>query len=641
MNYAPQIVDSFKASVLERILVIDDAYDPPELQEDRGGDLVNVLESPDLRIHLSDEVFCEDDRQAAIEAVLGNDFDHEAVSRAIATLYSTYVDTRAAAVDPGGEFTGQKGPALEALDPLVELLGRCADAAQIRKVGKGEAARAYREQASDLILMDFFLSPPERSVRAATRGESDADRNRSINLLKRILGDDPVATPSVILMSSEDVGDRTQAYRGRLEGRVTAFRFGFLYKEWINGDGNLLTASGQAADVLMDTSRSFEFGRTLESALQRWKAGATAGLEKLYEELSDFDIKDFAYLLRFRLYQEREPFADYLEWFLGESLRAVVDGEVEWRTEYFSRLDQPRLTEAIEGAHPIPSDRTAKFFHRMRFNSRESRERKRLALGDLFIASNSKDVRVVITPDCDLVPRKHGPRARRVLSMGGKIWGLESDQALAGELIFSNAPKAIKWHYKDLMTHEFDDITTLHVGEMPYSYSGSLRAMSAQMLQKAALADLSRVGLAVPPTVDVGAPVKVFVRKNSHNQSLMVELEGIEEPRAQVFMPRGGNDVHKRLLFTRRFVRDLIARVEGLDEGDLVPDHRGYWHSWIGGLTRVRRAMLIDGLELSGNSLFKMGVLVGSEQGKNWLEIVVDVSDEALIQLQGMDPLVD
>ena len=489
--------------------------------------------------------------------------------------------------------------------------------------------------------MDFFLSPPERSVRAATRGESDADRNRSINLLKRILGDDPVATPSVILMSSEDVGDRTQAYRGRLEGRVTAFRFGFLYKEWINGDGNLLTASGEAADVLMDTSRSFEFGRTLESALQRWKAGATAGLEKLYEELSDFDIKDFAYLLRFRLYQEGEPFADYLEWFLGESLRAIVDSEVEWRTEDFSRLDQPRLTDAIEGAHPIPSDRTAKFFHRMRFNSRESRERKRLALGDLFIASNSKDVRVVITPDCDLVPRKHGPRASRVLSVGGTIWGLEADQALAGELIFRNTPKAIKWNYKDLMTHEFGDISTLQVGQVPYVYFGSLRAMSAQMLQEAALADLSRVGLAVPPTVDVGAPVKVFVKKKLHKQAQMVELDGVEEPRAQVFMPRGGKDQHKRLLFTPRFVRELVARVEDLDEGELLPDHRDHRRDWIGGLTKVKGAMLRDGLELSRNSLFKTGVMIGSEQGKNWLEIVVDVSDEALIQLQGMDPLAD
>ena len=641
MNYAPQIIDSLKASALERILVIDDAYDPPEFQEDGAGDLLDVLESLALRGHLSDEVFCEDDRQAAIEALVANEFDDEAVSRAMSTLYSTYIDARVAAVDPGGEFASLKGPVLEALDPLVELLGCCADVVQIQRVGKGDAVRAYKEQESDLILMDFFLSPPERTLRAATKGEADADRKRSIDLLNTILREAPEAAPSVILMSSKDVGERGQAYRARLEGRVTAFRFGFLNKNWIDGEGDSLRASGEAADVLMETSRSFEFGRILESALRRWKCGARAGLEKLYEELSDFDVKDFAYLLRFRLYQENEPFADYLEWFLGESLRAVVDGEVEWQAEDFSRLNEERLTEAIEGVHPVPSNRTAKFFHRIRFNSMESRERTRFALGDLFVASNGRNVRVVITPDCDLAPRKDGPRASRVLSIGGKIWGLGADQAVAGELIFRNTPKAIKWDYKDLMTHEFGDISTLHVGEVPYVYFGSLRAMSAQMLQKDALADLSRVGLAVPPTVDVGAPVKVFVKKNLNNQARMVELEWVEEPRAQVFMPRGGNDVHKRLLFTPKFVRELVASVEDLDEDELLPDHREHWRNWTTDLIRVREAMLRDGLELSGNSLFNMGVFVGKKKGKNWLQIVVDVSDEALILLQGKDPLVD
>ena len=33
VNYAKQIVDSFQASVVDRILVVDDAYDPPALLE--------------------------------------------------------------------------------------------------------------------------------------------------------------------------------------------------------------------------------------------------------------------------------------------------------------------------------------------------------------------------------------------------------------------------------------------------------------------------------------------------------------------------------------------------------------------------------------------------------------------------------
>ncbi len=277
----------------------------------------------------------------------------------------------------------------------------------------------------------------------------------------------------------------------------------------------------------------------------------------------------------------------------------------------------------------------------MRCNSREHRKRNRLALGDLFIASNGQDIRMVITPDCDLMPRKDGPSAVRILTIGGKIWGMQAAQALAGELLFRNSPKAVRWNYKDLMTHEFNDISALAVGETSYSYFGSLREMPAQTVQKTALADLSRVGLASPPPVDVGAPVTVFVKKILDNQARMVELEGLGEARAQVLMPRGGRDAHKRALFTQKFVRELVARVEELNEDDLLEDQRPHRREWIGNLERVRKEMLRVGLKLPGEGLFRTGVYVGSGNGRKWLEIVVDVSEKALIRLSATDPLAE
>lgn len=640
-SYATQIVESFRASVLERILVVDDAYEPPELEEDGAGDLVEVLERSDLRDQLSEELLGEEDRQAALRSLAANDLDDEAIAKARSSLYSTYVETRSPVVDPGGEFEGLKGAALEALDPLTQLLQRCTDRENIARVGTTDALRAYRDLKPDLILMDFYLSPPQRTARASTKGQSDGDRARSIRSLESMLSAGADATPAVVLMSSEQVATLAQAYRRRLRGRVTALRFGFLNKSWVGGSGSELSASGDAADVLMDASGSLEFGRVLESALGRWEAGARAGLERLYDELSDFDVKDFAYLLRFRLYEDGDRFADYLEWFLGESLRAIVDENVEWNAEDFRQLNERKLTEPIEGAHPIPSDRMATFFHRVRCNSREHRTRNRASLGDLFVAANGRDVRMVVTPDCDLMPRKKGPSAVRLLTVGGKIWGIEADQAHAGELIFRNGPRAIKWNYKDLMTHEFSDVSRVTVGETPYLYFGSLREMPAQMIQKMALADLSRVGLASPPPVDVGAPVTVFVKKDRGNEAPMVELEGLGEPRAQVLMPRGGSDKHKRALFTRKFVRELIARVEELNEDDLLGDQRQYRRDWIENLEGVRKAMLRDGLKLPGEGLCNTGVYIGSKKGRRWLEIVVNVSDEALIRLSATDPLAD
>ncbi|MCY4661574.1 MAG: hypothetical protein OXF93_17485 [Acidobacteria bacterium] len=639
VNYAKQIVDSFQASVVERILVVDDAYDPPALSETHEGNLLDVLQRPELRDYVSEGSLGEDDRQSAIEAVMDGEFDREAVAKAIGALFDVYLHRRAPEVDPGGAFASLKGPSLEALDPLLELLERCGERADIRRVGRETALRVCRELRPDLILMDFFLSPPDRTTGASTPKEERADRKSSIDLLRDMLLVEDGATPAVILMSSEDVQGRAPRYRSSLEGKVTALRFGFLNKKWVRRVGDGLIAVGDAADVLMETTGSFQFGRTLESALQQWKSGAEAGLTALYRELRDLDVKDFAYLLRFRLYEEGEPFADYLEWFLGESLRAVVDNEVEWDSREFSGLNDRKLTEAIEGAHPAPSPRIARLFGRMRFNSWESRVRRRFGLGDLFIGPDDRNVRMVITPDCDIVERNGRRRANRLLTVGGTIRGMGDQKALAGDLIFYRTPKAITWELKDAMSHEFGDISKLQVGKAEYSFFATMRALEAQAIQKEVLGDLARVGSAVPPTVDVGAPVRVYLKTVAENRPLVTELDGLKEAHAQVFMPRGGADKKMRALFTSRFVRMLVARLEGIDDGDLFPDDRGHRRDWVENAIRVRKAMLHDGLELPGDGIFKVVTLVGKQKGKSWLEIVVDVADEALINARGTDPL--
>ena len=598
---------------------------------------MDILSVNDLREHVSEDALSEADRQAAIEALNNNELDDSAIPDVLAALYQVFVATRAEVVDPGGVFAAAKGSGLDALDPLMDLLHRCSDDPNIVKVGTAEALNVSGDLQPDLIFMDFFLSPPERTTTEISNEQWDADRARSIDLLKSILAALADKGPAVVLMSSQDVADGKGTYLSRLEDRVMALRFGFLLKDWVQGRGQALTASGDAADVLMDTSGSFEFGRVLETALKAWKVGAEEALGQLYLELREFDVKDFAYLLRFRLYEEGEPFADYLEWFLGDSLRAIVDDRVDWRTCEFGRLNDRSLTEAIEGAHPFPSPRLAKFFHRLRFNSRESRPRGRFALGDLFVSPNFKSVRMVISPDCDLVPRNRS--ATHILTIGGSIRGLGEDHALAGELIFHNSPRAIKWNHKDLMTHEFGECSSLQVDGESYAYFASMRPMSAQTIQKAVLADLSRVGLAVPPTVDVGAPVKVYLKRKVGNQGKVQELDGLKEPRVQVFMPRGGNDLQRRILFTSRFFRELLARLQELSEDDLLCAHRGYWKDWLAQTENVREAMLRDGVVLPGEGLHKLQTSIGKPNKKSWLQFVVNISEAALLDLHGTDPL--
>ena len=274
VNYATQIIDSFKASVVERILVVDDAYDPPVLSEEHLGGLLEVLQGPALRDYVTgDESLGEEDLQSAIAALMEGELDHESINDAISALFDAYISSRQVEIDPDEQFSTLKASSLEDLDPLLELLECCGDGLCVRRVGKVAALRVCRELRPDSFSLDFFLSPPDRTTGASNPKEERADRKSSIDLLRDMLQADDEVNPAVILMSSQDVQARAQRYRSRLEGKVTALRFGFLNKNWIRRAGDGVIAEGNAADALIETSGSFEFGRTLDRSAAAVEVG--------------------------------------------------------------------------------------------------------------------------------------------------------------------------------------------------------------------------------------------------------------------------------------------------------------------------------------------------------------------------------
>ena len=196
---------------MRRSWVVDDAYDPPVLSERHEGALLDALQRPELRDYVTEDSLGQEDLESAIEALSEGEFDHEAIGAAISSLFDAYLHLRTAEVDPGGEFARLKDSALEALDPLLELLERCGDGLCVRRVGNDAALRVCKDLRPDLILMDFFLSPPDRAKGASTRGEELADRQNSIVLLKSILQVDGGVDPAVILMSSGNVGEACAA----------------------------------------------------------------------------------------------------------------------------------------------------------------------------------------------------------------------------------------------------------------------------------------------------------------------------------------------------------------------------------------------------------------------------------------------
>ena len=114
--------------------------------------------------------------------------------------------------------------------------------------------------------------------------------------------------------------------------------------------------------------------------------------------------------MRFRLHDECQPLSDYLDWFFGEYLKGLISQKVDWRNSSFSNLEsKPELKksmQSIEGAFDGPSEQIARIYHRIKVDDCRLGKSEEYRFGDIYMSSDEKSVRAVITPECDLVLRK-------------------------------------------------------------------------------------------------------------------------------------------------------------------------------------------------------------------------------------------
>ena len=365
MGHEKRIVEAFDTNGIERILLIDDVYDPPALVADELGPLLDFLESPEGRAWCAAADLDEATVAAATEAALNNaiDDDHlEVIQRA---LFSYYLEHRADAFDPGGRFATMKSTMLDVLAPLIALLGKC-EKAKLTSTGLNGALEAFRETKPHVVFLDYFLGPDVPASGEARPAAKNKARKASIDLLGRLLAESEIEAPAVVLMSSREMKEQAGRFRKAVdpgaERQVMALRFRFMQKDWVTQDGQSIKIANDAADALLDTSQGFEFGAVLQRSLVAWRAGAQGALEDFLAEVGSLDPKDFAYLFRFRLLTEGQRMSDYLEWIFGERLRSLVDEKVDWSDGSFARLDEKDLSRSIEGAFDGPSLPIAKMF---------------------------------------------------------------------------------------------------------------------------------------------------------------------------------------------------------------------------------------------------------------------------------------
>jgi hypothetical protein len=146
-------------------------------------------------------------------------------------------------------------------------------------------------------------------------------------------------------------------------------------------------------------------------------------------------------------------------------------------------------------------------------------------MGDVFFkpstlgSSNGGDALVVISQDCDLVPRQSGSKLERVLLLQGSVrsrhllskndFEEKNTKKRTEVFLYSNQDYVIDWDIDNPKIYSLSslDSTLLNEG---YQRFARLRSLYALKLQQLFAANLTRVGTPVSPPFYWRIGVKVF-----------------------------------------------------------------------------------------------------------------------------------
>ena len=647
MNYDRRIIEAFRSNNITRILLIDDAYDPPELNERILPDLAEFLDSDVGKTTCTEYGITEDILHTATSAANDGNYDSEDLYRVYDVLYKNFVEELHDKFDPGGIFKLRKEIALQGLNPLYNLLCNCVENSKVHTAGLKDGIERYNEANPQVLFVDYYLSddvPPAGEIKPHKKTKA---RKASIDLLKQIIGASREEDiPAIILMSSYEGMDIDKYRHTTNSHKIMSLRFRFLKKEMVKYDGTKFTIDHPAADALLDTSQGYRFGKALEQVLTQWKEGAESALSSFIREVGNLDIKDIAYLLRFRLREEGQPLSEYLQWFFGECLKGFIDEKVDWQHESFSALDEDDIALPIEGSFEGPSDKIAEFFDRVKLDRHRKITRRGYQLGDLYAKSGENDIRAILTPNSDLIKRNGEPKVTNILTMGGTLNSFEQGDSAADDF-FLHKKKAysVLWKPKDLVMFPISGNGELHTAN-GFDFVGTLRPLYALEMQHRVIDDLSRVGLPVAPALGINASFKVWIRKNN-TKTPFHEIEIKQYSHATLIPARRGQRANHLVLLKRSFFNELINRLRQINKDEMCENDAKSLKKALkqDGMENIYNKFLIKGVRIKDKGPCGIGFIISdqpnSKKDAPWLQIVLTVSDEIIQELQVIDPLYD
>lgn len=373
MDREARVRTAIQQGGITRVVVIDDAFDPPIVGDEDAGPPLDLLTKTDHEWARKKAQLSPDEASAAAAALAQTEYSDESVTAAVAKLYRRFVEKFDSRFDPAGRFHVLKGSNLSYVRPLQRLLGKC-PGLEIVRIGSNDAAADLAGDDAQVVFVDYYLDRSFTPESDPDAPEGAVARQASLRVLRAVLDAQPGAGPSVMLMSSHAVAGRADDFRREVRDAkrpIFASRFAYMAKDDLKEDeAGAIEIEQAAADALLDIAQRHVFAGAIEEALTHWKAGADRAVDSMWHTVTELELKDFAYLSRFRLADEGQPLSTYLEWFFGEVLVDAVASKVDWSQPSWTVLDEATAKgkpgSQIEAAFDGATTGVAELFYRAR-----------------------------------------------------------------------------------------------------------------------------------------------------------------------------------------------------------------------------------------------------------------------------------
>ena len=583
MPYRNQLRETFAATDVKRVAIVDDAFDEPDFDRlEQTGFAAIRTAIDDLLDRAANEAGVLSTLQQATSLppeVMKDRLQEPATFKPLWELF--------ALADPAGELYGFLAPLFgvlgaerrDKLHPLLLLreLVRESTGAAVTTFDSSTTAADVSE--FDLILLDFYLAPPNASGRMTAAGKREA-RGKSIEFLARLVEATPIRTPLVLLISSLASVDDLPDFRR--EAKMLMSKLAFLPKDFVASD------PPRAQHAILSLVKNRPKADALVGLLQTWRETVNEAAEELMVRVRELDLTDYSYLQAYRLAAEKTPLAQYLTWLFSGQLTDLVELGLQ-------KKKAERLVKNIDLPEPVPGlvaptpgiARVYSALTTSRVPVASGSFKPRAWSGDIYLATARyndiygkklatprrhkalPEILAVITPACDLVPgRGAGPKLKTVTMIGGTLAPLKDSVHPDFSLIMLNEkPFVVTWDPKWPVTMALDAMGPGPGSSMSnrYQWVGRLRDLYHAELQHKLMSDVSRVGLPVAPTMPENVPLRILALTRVQSASpyeIVVEHE-IEAGAAWTFAGERGKRsfcLRADLAWT---VRDWVRKASG------------------------------------------------------------------------------